>query len=206
MALGDAYASVAELETRLGTSDDGTYEALLDAASRAVESFTRRQFNKTETASARRFRAVDPRRLPVDDFHTTTDLAVEVDDTAWTVADDVDPRPWNGIVDGQEGWPFFDLFAVRRYWPFSRRAPVTVTAQWGWAAVPEGIRQTTLNVAASVVSSASTSATSGQVKSMAIDGYSVSFVAADGTPRTTVVDLTTFSLADPYRRKRFGVA
>lgn len=205
MALGDAYATVTDLEARLGSPDDGTYEALLDAASRAVEAFTRRQFNRADEATPRRFRAVDTRRLPTDDFHTVTDLAVEVDGTAWDVAD-VDPRPWNGIVGGVSGWPFFDLFAVGRYWPWSRRAPVTVTARWGWAAVPEGIRQTTLNVAASVASSASTSDEAGQVKSMSIDGYSVSYAAGDGSTRTALVDLATFSLADPYRRKRFGVA
>jgi hypothetical protein len=207
MALGDPYASVAELEARLGSSDDGTFAALLDAASRAVEAFTRRQFNDAGSATARVYRAVDPWRLPVDDFSTTTGLVVATDGTAWDAAD-YEERPYNGIVDGQTGWPYFDLIAVNRTWPFKgRRHTVSVTAQWGWAAVPEGIKQTTLNVAAALPRDGSgTGSGSGQVASESIDGYSVSYVNSDGSPATAVVALSTFSLAEPYRRKRFGVA
>jgi hypothetical protein len=200
MALGDPYATVLDLETRLGRSDDGTFADLLDAASRAIEDFTRRQFNKVTSATARRFRARDPERLPVDDFYVTTNLAIDVDGVAWDVAD-VDPRPWDGIVDGQEGWPFFDLFAVDRTWPASRRAKITVTARWGWNAIPEGIVQATLDVAE--VMSFSTSS-SGVVRAEAIDGYSVSYSVPTlsggaAIPRELVK-------AAPYRRSRFGVA
>jgi hypothetical protein len=206
MALGDAYASVVELEARLGTSDDGTYTALLEAASRTVEQFTRRQFNDAGSATERLFRAIDPWRLPVDDFSTTTGLVVSVNGTAWA-ADDYDPRPWNGVVDGRTGWPYFDLFAVDRTWPFKgRRATISVTAQWGWAAVPAAIKQTTLNVAAALVNTGAGSGGGGQVRSESIDGYSVSYATDDGQSATAVVALSTFSLADPYRRKKFGVA
>lgn len=207
MALGDAYASVAELEARLGTSDDGTYAALLDAASRAVEAFTRRQFNDAGSATARLYRAVDPWRLPTDDFHTTTGLVVATNGTNWDAAS-YETRPPNGVVNGQPGWPFSDLLAVNRTWPnYGRRSTVSVTAQWGWAAVPEAIKQTTLNVAASLPrEGAGGGGGGGQVASESIDGYSVSYTKADGTSATAIVSLSTFSLADPYRRKRFGVA
>lgn len=206
MALGAAYATVSELEARLGTSDDGTYAALLDAASRAVEQFTRRQFNDAESATERLYRAVDPWRLPVDDFSTTTGLVVSTDGTAWD-ADDYETRPINGVVNGQTGWAFTDLLAVNRTFPFrGRRSTISVTAQWGWAAVPEAIKQTTLNVAAALVNAGSGSGGGGQVRSESIDGYSVSYATDDGQSATAVVALSTFSLADPYRRKKFGVA
>jgi hypothetical protein len=200
-AIGDSYATIAELEQRLGKDDDGTFAALLDAASRAVESFTGRQFNREDVASPRRFRAVDWHRLPVDDFHTVTDLAVEVDGAAWDVTD-VDPRPWNGIVNGMTGWPFFDLLAISRHWPWSRRGLTTVTAQWGWAAVPEGIKQATLDVAA--VMSFGSGSGSGQVRSESIDGYSVTFQV----PELSTGDFVPSEMAKaaPYRRLRFGVA
>lgn len=206
MAIGDSYASAADLGTRLDRVDDGTFTALLDAASRAVEAFTRRQFNQETTATPRRFRAVDCQRLPVDDFHTTEDLAIDVDGTAWEMTA-VDPRPWDGIVNGQPGWPFFDLFTINRTWPFwRRRAVITVTAQWGWPAVPEAIRQTTLNVAATLATAGPTGSGGGPVRSEAIDGYSVSFALATGETATVLVALSTFSLASPYARNRFGVA
>jgi hypothetical protein len=200
MALGDSYATVLDLETRLSKSDDGTFEDLLDAASRAIEAFTRRQFNKVTSATARRFRALDPERLPVDDFYVTTNLAVVVDGTAWDVTD-VDPRPWGGIHNGQTGWPFFDLIAVDRTWPPSRRALVTVTARWGWNAVPEGIRQATLDVAEVMSYGVSSS---GVVRAEAIDGYSVSYSNPTMGAGSSVP--TEFAKAVPYRRKRFGIA
>lgn len=149
MALGDSYASPADLELRLGQADDGRYGAVLGAASRGIELFVGRQFNRVDTASGRRYSAVDPIRLPTDDFHTTDDLAVDVDGEIWDVAQ-VDPRPWDGVVNGQTGWPFFDLFSVDRCWPRKtrgRRALVTVTARWGWTAVPEAIKEATLILA-----------------------------------------------------------
>jgi hypothetical protein len=204
VALGDAYATAAELEERTGRTDDGSFTALVGAASRAVESFTGRQFNKTTTATARRFRPLDPARLPVDDFHTVTDLAVSVDGAVWDV-DTVDPRPWDGVVNGQTGWPFFDLFTVNRSWPsFRRRAIVTVTAQWGWAAVPEGIKQATLDVASVM---AFGGAAGGPVRSEAIDGYSVSYatptLGSDGKGVSVPAEMVK---AVAYKRVRFGVA
>lgn len=202
--LGDAYASVLELEGRLGRSDDGTFGFLLDAASRAVETFCRRQFNRdtseTPAATERRFRAIDPERVPVDDFHTTTDLAIEVNGTAWAVTD-VDPRPWDGVYKGMTGWPFFDLIAIGRTFPFHRRAKVAVTAHWGWAAVPEGIRQATLDVAEMMSYGGGSS--SGVVRSKAIDGYSVSYSVPEMGSGATPSEMAK---AEPYRRVRFGIA
>jgi hypothetical protein len=88
MALLDPYATPAQLEGRLSTADDGTYSRLLDAASRAVESFTRRQFNRADEYEVlpRRFRALDCERCPVDDFWTLEGLAVEVGGTIWPEA------------------------------------------------------------------------------------------------------------------------
>ena len=90
MAIGDAYVTAGELRdyARIGDSDDDLLVVQsASSASRAVEAFTRRQFNKTTTPTARRFRPADWRRLPVDDFHTITGLIVDVDGTVLDVAD-----------------------------------------------------------------------------------------------------------------------
>lgn len=152
--------------------------------------------------TARRYRAIDCYRVPVDDFWDATNLGVEIDGTAVDL-DTVDMRPWNGVVNGQPGWPFMDLFRINTTWPYKRRATIEVTAAWGWAAVPEGIKQATLNVAAAVASGGDSG---GPVKSEAIDGYSVSYALSSGDMVTSLVALSTFSLAEPYRRKLFGVA
>jgi hypothetical protein len=196
---GDPYATVQDLEARLGTLDDGRYLQLLNAASRAVEDFCGRQFNKdtgqSPVATARRFVAVDPQRLPVDDFHTTTALAISVNGTAWTVPD-VDPRPFNGIYKGMTGWPYFDLLTVSKTWPSGRVPKVTVTAHWGWAAVPEAIKQATLDVA-----EATTSGSGGTIRAETMGTYSVAYaIPTSGTE--TPAELQK---AVPYRRLRFGV-
>jgi len=205
MAFGDPYATPEDFATfiqkDLTAAETATVTMLLDAASRAVEDFTGRQFNKTTTASERHYRAVDPRRVPVDDFHTTTDLAVKVDGTAWD-ATDFESSPYDGVYKGRSGWPFFDLLAVNRIWPGpTRRATVAVTAQWGWAAVPEAIQQATLEVAKVTYISGSGS---GVVQSLAVEDYRVSYASPQlGTGMKVPPELVT---AAPYRRVKFGVA
>ena len=202
---GDPYATVQDLETRLGRLDDGRFTDLLDAASRIVEGFTRRQFNRdtaeTPTATARQFKAIDPSRLPVDDFHTDTGLAISVDGTAWAVTD-VELRPWNGMYKGMDGWPYSDLIAKTKAWPYRRYPVVTVTAHWGWASVPEGIVQATLDVAE--VMSHGGGASGGVVSSQSIDGYRVSYaIPTMGNGSNTPSELVK---AAPYRRVVHGVA
>lgn len=204
MALGDAYVTAAQIVTRTGQADDGTFDEIALAASRLVERYTKRQFNKNDIvydeATPRRFVAADYCRLPVDDFYTLDDLAVEVNGVEIDI-DTVDPRPWDGIVNGQIGWPYFDLFRIGGSWPQGRRARVAVTAHWGWDEVPDAIFLATLDAAAQLVAAAK-SGTVGPIRSEAIDGYSVSFVNEmfDGN-----VSLQMYQ-RDAYRRKTFGVA
>lgn len=168
MALGDSYATLDELKARLGgledTDDDVRLTASLTAASRGIDHFCQRQFNKTTTASARLFYPVSRCRAEVDDFHTTTDLVIKTDEsntgtyaTTWT-ATDFQLEPLNGIVDGEAGWPYSTVRAVgsRDFPRCARRAPLQVTAQWGWAAVPANIKEATLVLAEDIFKLADT--------------------------------------------------
>jgi hypothetical protein len=208
-AIGSPYITVEQLELRLGRPDDGTFAAIVGAASRAIELFTGRQFNRAEAATPRRFRAVDCQRLTLDDFWTVEDLAVSVDGTVWDVAD-VDPRPWDGIVAGQLGWPFFDLFTVGRSWPTgaqARRAVVSVTARWGWAEVPDPIGLAVLDVAEDVAFGSA----GGPKSSETLGDYSVSFASPAVDPADLIGLVSgnprAFLRAAPYvRRSPAGVA
>lgn len=167
MALGDSYALLAELKTRLrisDTADDTRLTEALAAASRGIEQVTGRQFNDAGTASARVFYPRDRCIAYVDDVHTTTGLIVKTDEgddgtyeTTWD-ASDYQVEPLNGIVDGQTGWPYWKIRAVEsRYFPCrSRRAPLQVTARWGWAAVPAAIKEATLILAEDIFKLADT--------------------------------------------------
>jgi hypothetical protein len=154
MALGDPYATRTELKNRLGVDDeedDTKMDSALAAATTGINSFTDRQFNKTTTATARRYRPDSHCRTNVHDFHTMTDLVIATDDsdggtfgTIWS-ATDYDLEPLDGVVAGEPGWPWWKIIAVGGRWFYRGRRPtVRVTAQWGWPAVPADVHEACL--------------------------------------------------------------
>lgn len=159
MALGDSYATLAELKVRLagvtGSADDAALTNALAVASRGIEKTCNRQFNQTTSASARIYYPCSSWLAEVDDFYTTSGLIVAIDagdagtyPTTLTSAD-YQLEPLNGVVDGESGWPFWKIRAMSgQLWPTTaRRAPLQVTAKWGWTAVPAGVKEACLAVA-----------------------------------------------------------
>jgi hypothetical protein len=151
MALGDVYVEVDDLKNRLDINDvddETRLDGAVWAASRGIEKFCRRQFNDAGSATARVYRATSECLVKVDDFHTTTGLVVKVDtdgdgvyETTLTTTD-YECEPYNGIVDGEPGWPYWTIRAVRyQHFPLLGRAGVQVTARWGWAAVPTPVTE-----------------------------------------------------------------
>lgn len=152
-ALGDPIITAAQLKTRLGigdtTDDTAAGEAVL-AASRALEKYCNRAFGRQETATARVYPV--PRTsqtICVDDFWTTSGMSVAIDTagdgtyaTAWTSAY-YQLEPLNGMADGESGWPYSRIVATNYFTLVAYygrvRAPIQVTAKWGWAAVPAGV-------------------------------------------------------------------
>lgn len=158
MALEASYAELTELKNRLGITDtthDDDLTEKLAGASREVEDHTNRQFNDAGAASARVYIPTNRNLAEVDDFHTITGLTIETDesdsgsyDLTWATTD-YQLEPLNGVVDGQPGWPYYDIRAVAsKCFPFGRRAGLRVTARWGWAAVPYPVKDATLILAA----------------------------------------------------------
>lgn len=162
MALGDSYATLAELRARLGisdTTDDARLTNALAAASRGIEHETRRQFNDAGSATARVFAPTSRWDALVDDFSTVTGLVIKTDSggdgTFATTLSSTDYELWplNGIQDGESGWPYYWVRAVESRWfntLNTRRATIQITARWGWAAVPAVIKEATLIVAAEI--------------------------------------------------------
>lgn len=161
MALGDNYITDDELIEYLGvtgTANDDLISAANAAASEWVTAYCARDFNKTTTASARVYVTDETGLLDVDDFHTVTDLLVKADDdnsgsyeTTWTIDTDFVLEPFNGIEGGRTGYPYRQIAAVDRVFPHPiNRARIQVTAQWGWAAVPDSVKQATRILAAEI--------------------------------------------------------
>lgn len=161
MALADPYVELIRLKDYLKIKSDKVEqdENLTDAiaaASSEIEKHCNRQFNKSDTATARVYEPVDETTVFVDDFWTKDELVVEIDtagDGSYSTvvpASDYELYPPNNVVDGQIGWPFYEIQLVNGYFPIygRRKNVVRVTAKWGWAAVPEAVRQAAVIIAA----------------------------------------------------------
>jgi len=146
------YATLSELKAYLGitdTAEDPQLQDSLITASRGIEHICGRRFWPDQAATARLFSPRDADVVNVDDFYTSTGLVVAVDDagdgtyTRTLASTDYVLEPFNGVNDGEPGWPYYRLGATTGTWPCSRsrRPTVQVTAKWGWAAVPGPIKQ-----------------------------------------------------------------
>lgn len=158
MALGDPYATLDDLKTYLSMQEDDRFDTsltqALESVSEEIEQYCNRQFNKVTVASARIFEVDNFRHVIVDDFWTTTDLAIEYDaghtgSYVTLSATDYELYPLNGVVDGQPGWPYNKIAPVPTGSAFSplRGGRLRVTAQWGWTAVPAPVKQACLIMA-----------------------------------------------------------
>lgn len=155
------YADLATLKTRLGagssTAHDSQLQEALVAVSKEITQYCGRSFNVSLTATARVFYPDRYDLLELDDFWTTTGLLIAEDtgndgtyETSWA-STDYQAEPLNGIVDGEPSWPYYRLRAVgARTWPCVdnlTRAPIQITAKWGWIQVPEPVRDACLILA-----------------------------------------------------------
>ena len=128
MALGDSYATLLQLKTRLSISagdsgDDPSLTNALSSASRAIEGYCGRQFNDAGAATARVYYPDSLTTVLVDDFSTTNGLIVGLDysnaGTYSTIlaSTNYQLEPLNGVVDGTPGWPFYRIRAIQTWYP-----------------------------------------------------------------------------------------
>lgn len=155
MAIGDPYIDAQYMIDRgLGESgrDEPTLNRACRVASRLVNKHCNRQFNTDDAVSARTYRPKSSFSVSVDDFHTTTGLVVKTDEdddgtfeTTWTLGTDFDLKPYDGIVNGIPGFPYWQIEAIdTKEFPESFKRALQVTANWGWAAVPDDVIEASL--------------------------------------------------------------
>ena len=146
------YATLSELKAYMGITDTAADTQLTDSlvtASREIDHFCGRRFFADVSATARIFAPRDARVLKVNDFQSTSGLIVQVDtgdDATFATtltASDYELQPFNGVNDGEPGWPYYRIVYVTSTWPCTNRraGSVQVTAKWGWAAVPGPVKQ-----------------------------------------------------------------
>jgi hypothetical protein len=159
MAITNGYCTLAEIKAFVNISDSNDDDQLEDAvnsASRQVDAYCGRQFFADGSTSAKVYRTSDPYKVVVDDISTSTGLVLKYDDDedgtyeTTVAASDFVLLPLNGESFGIAGLGFtsIELFTDGSHeFPttnINNRPAIQVTANWGFAAVPEPIRQATL--------------------------------------------------------------
>lgn len=140
------YATLAEMRSYAGivaaddTTDDAKLARNITAASRAVDDHCNRQFGKVAAPELRTYTAMryDGYNTIVltDDLMDLTGVVVTVAGVAYV------PARWGPQNAPARGKPW-----RRAFLPGSlSRAPadVSITAAWGWTAVPEAVKEATL--------------------------------------------------------------
>ena len=155
MAITNGYATLAEAKAYLNivdSIDDTMLESMVEAASRAIDNIAGRRFYLDTSASARLYRGTNPYIITVDDFGSTTGLALALDtggdgtyETVLTYNTDYVVEPFNAIAMGK---PYTQITLVGGQllpWLLPNLRPsVQLTAKWGYPTVPDDISQACL--------------------------------------------------------------
>ncbi len=204
MTITNGLCSLSDVKTAMSiydSTDDGRIELAINTASRMVEAACNRRFYQDAGVSARTYVATTYSLVLTDDISTTTGLIVKTDPGAagtftetWT-SSDYQLEPLNATIDGQ-AWPYTQIRAIRSLtFPFDYgQALIQVTARWGWAAIPDPIKQ------------------AGIIQSIAIFKAAEAPFGALGLAETGILRIrsglhpTAQALIEPYRREPILVA
>lgn len=156
MSWAPPYLTLAEFKSykrveSLDTTDDAEFNIAIEAASRAIDLATNRQFGQVTAAEIREYEAIfDIKRrhwiIPVDDFMVETGLTINLDlDDDLVFDDPIDDFKLFPFNAEQKNEPWEDIF-VRdgsSNFPTRVRNIVQVNAQWGWTSIPDTIKEAT---------------------------------------------------------------
>ncbi len=159
MAITNGYCTLAEIKAFVNITDainDNELEDAVNSASRQIDAFTGRKFYADGSTSAKLYRTRNPYHVTVDDISTSTGLVVKYDDNedgtfdTTVAASDFALLPLNGEAFGIAGLGFtsIELFTDgSNEFPTTQtnnRPLIQITANWGFSAVPEPVRQACL--------------------------------------------------------------
>lgn len=150
MAINNGYCTLAEVKAALRLSDnadDGLIEKAIEGASRRIDGVTGRWFYKTASTAVSQY-PVDSYNVSVSDMANTS-ITVKTDDdgdgtfeNTWTQGTDYQLEPLDAGLNGR---PYRRIVAIGgKTFPLQYNpdpALVQVTAQWGWNAVPDDVRE-----------------------------------------------------------------
>lgn len=159
MAITNGYCTLAELKAFVNISDsndDAELEDAVNSASRQIDAYCGRKFYADGSTSAKVYRTRNPYQVTVDDISTATGLVLKYDDDddgtfeITISSSDYFLMPLNGEAFGISGLGYTSIELLtdgQHEFPTiktNNRPRIQVTANWGFAAVPEPVRQACL--------------------------------------------------------------
>jgi hypothetical protein len=137
-----AYVEAQELTDYLRSTvvaDETEHDAARLAAESTIDSYCQRTFTVPTTATTRTFVATDVCVVVVPDIANTTNLVVVDDGTtlsASTYQLEISPGVTGPIGVQGRTWPYTQIRRLSGSWNVDDEATLSITARWGWAAVP----------------------------------------------------------------------
>lgn len=128
------------MRSEIPTADDTFCDQAIQAAETTLDNACQRRF---EVASATTPRVFIPSGSNVQFINDCTAITSVVDNGATLVSGtDYQKEPLNGLSSTGETWPYYRLRRLNGWWYSSTNtASLTITATWGWAAIPPEIYQ-----------------------------------------------------------------
>jgi hypothetical protein len=129
------------------TADDDFIESACDAAEMFLDASCARRFEVAGTAAARVFTPDDLCVLRIHDCTSVTSIT-----NNGSAVTDYQLEPLNGLTWSGETVPYDQVRLLSGFWwMYQREATVSVTATWGWSAIPARITQAALIIAKEII-------------------------------------------------------
>ena len=183
----------------VAVGEDAELALAAEAASRAVDKATGRQFGLVAAPEVRYYTAEWDRiagrwLVDVDDLQTTVGVIVQLDNdndgTPESTVTAYQLGPVNALPTGRP-WTRIEFLPGAAVKPNGSRYGVHITARWGWTAVPDAIKLATLTQAARFYSRRESP--TGPLTSKRVDDVAYQWGAAD-------LDEDVATAVAPYRR------
>lgn len=152
------YVTVEDMQAyardETATANYAHIEAALDAAEAELDNACQRRFEVAGvSATARVF---VPASAELVRFHDCVAVSSIANRGTTVSAASYQLEPLNGLADSGEAWPYEQARLLSGLWDFGssndREATVTVTARWGWVAIPPQIVQACKVLAKDIIS------------------------------------------------------
>jgi hypothetical protein len=136
----------------LPTEDDEWFAAACDAAEAALDHSCQRRFEVADsTPSARAY--VPHRDVSILRIHDAVEVTTVTENGTTVTPSRYQLEPVNGLTIAGEPRPYDQIRLLEADWWYTDfgRATISVTARWGWSAIPARIEQAALIIAKEII-------------------------------------------------------